>query len=67
MAGYGRKVKLRVSYSNDAGFLVRLKTAVEEDTSRPKDWRDKVGGQIRDLIAAFLDAPEPTPVETEKT
>jgi len=37
-----RPVQLRVSYFNDARFLIRLMQAIEKDTSMKRDRRDRV-------------------------
>lgn len=56
----GRKATIRVSYSNDAKFLLRLKDAVERDKKRPQDWRKKVAAALNNLSVLLLTAP---PVE----
>jgi hypothetical protein len=55
--GTGRPVKVRASYTNDAGFLNRLMQAIEADDARPKAWRDRALSLLRELSSHFLNAP----------
>jgi hypothetical protein len=59
----GRNVKIRASYDHDAQFLLRLKTAIEGDHTRPLAWRQEVMSMLQELIEAFIQAPNPTTVE----
>lgn len=55
----GRQPKIRVSYDHDAQYLLRLKHAIENDHSRPLDWRQEVMSMLQELIEAFIQAPNP--------
>lgn len=55
----GRNVKIRASYDHDAQYLIRLKSAIEQDNARPLEWRVEVMGQLQELIEAFIQAPNP--------
>lgn len=55
----GRNVKIRASYDHDAQFLIRLKGAVENDHTRPIEWRIGVMGMLQELIEEFIRAPNP--------
>jgi hypothetical protein len=61
----GRNVKIRVSYDHDAQFLLRLKSAIENDHARPLDWRIEVMGMLQELIEAFIQAPNPKVSSTD--
>jgi len=50
----GRKVQIRVSYQQDAGYLTRLSQAVEMDEKRPLKWRREVIMRINEIIVMFL-------------
>lgn len=53
----GRNVKIRASYDHDAQYLLRLKQAVENDSSRPLEWRKEIMTMLQELIEAFIQAP----------
>lgn len=53
-----RKPKLRASYTHDAQYLLRMIRAVEEDYSRPKEWRAEVIAVAQELATKLLTAPE---------
>lgn len=52
-----RLPKIRVSYYNDAQFLMRLIHAIERDTTRPLEWRRQQIALIQTLATNFLNAP----------
>jgi hypothetical protein len=54
-----RKPKLRVNYTADAQYLLRLHRSIEEDYSRPKEWRQETIEMIQALHIRLLMAPEP--------
>ena len=65
-----RKPKLRVNLTADAQYLLRLIRALEEDNSRPKEWRAQTIAMLQELSRHLLNAPEPetphvAPVEEE--
>ena len=62
----GRNVKIRVSYDHDAQFLLRLKSAIENDHARPMEWRIEVMGMLQELIEAFIQAPNAKTSEIKK-
>jgi hypothetical protein len=51
-----RPVSIRVSYREDAAFLIRLEAAVEKDDSQSRDWRIETAQKIRELALRFLGA-----------
>jgi hypothetical protein len=53
-----RKPKLRVNYTADAQYLLRLHRSIEEDYSRPKEWRTETIEMIQALHIRLLMAPE---------
>lgn len=57
---------IRVSYQNDANYLLRLVDAIERDTKRPIPWRKKMISQVKALALEFINAPEAGPVEVTK-
>lgn len=54
---------IRVSYQNDANYLLRLVDAIERDTKRPAEWRKQLATETRALALKFIGAPEASPVE----
>lgn len=52
----GRPVAIRVSYGDDASFLIRLSKAVSNDERRSLDWRKKTCQKIDDLAIHLLEA-----------
>jgi hypothetical protein len=46
-----RPVAIRLSYRDDAGFLLRLEAAVVKDERQTTEWRDETAKQIRQLEA----------------
>lgn len=52
-----RKPKLRVSYVDDAQYLLRLENAIMRDGSRPLEWRREMAGRVKELAVDFLQAP----------
>ena len=51
-----RPVSIRVSYREDAAYLIRLEAAVEKDDSQSKDWRQETAQMLRKLSLRFLEA-----------
>ena len=51
-----RPVSIRVSYRDDAAYLIRLEAAVEKDDSQSKDWRQETAQMLRRLSLRFLEA-----------
>ena len=51
-----RPVSIRVSYREDAAYLIRLEAAVEKDDSQSKDWRQETALMLRKLSLRFLEA-----------
>lgn len=57
---------IRVSYQNDANYLLRLVDAIERDAKRDAEWRKRMIKLTRDLALEFINAPGPmseTPTE----
>lgn len=52
----GRKVKVRLSYRNDAMFMMRLTEAVDRDDKQPPEWRQKVKEHLEAITQLFFDA-----------
>lgn len=52
-----RLPKIRVSYYNDAQFLMRLIHAIERDTTRPIEWRKAQIQALQKVATEFLNAP----------
>ena len=57
---------IRVSYQNDANYLLRLVDAIERDTKRPLSWRKKMITQVKALALEFINAPEAGTEEVKK-
>ena len=51
-----RPVQMRVSYENDAGFLLRLSKAIEKDQKQPDTWRREILTTIQTLVQLLLEA-----------
>jgi hypothetical protein len=51
-----RPVAIRLSYRDDAGFLLRLESAVLKDDRQTPEWRDDTAKQIRQLAMRLLEA-----------
>ena len=51
-----RPVSIRVSYRDDAAYLLRLEAAVEKDGSQSKAWREETAQMLRKLSLRFLEA-----------
>jgi hypothetical protein len=49
-------VKVRVSYRDDAAYLLRLEEAVGKDDRQPEDWRKETCKTLRDLSVRLLQA-----------
>ena len=52
-----RLPKIRVSYYNDAQFMLRLIHALQRDTKRPEKWRKARIVELQKLATEFLNAP----------
>lgn len=52
-----RLPKIRVSYYNDAQFLLRLIHALQRDTQRPEKWRKDRIAELQVIATEFLNAP----------
>ncbi len=50
----GRKVQLRVSYLNDARFLLRLREAIEKDHRQTVEWKRKAAYHARELSSMLM-------------
>lgn len=55
----GRLPKIRVSYYNDAQYMMRLMHALQLDASRPEQWRKARIKELQELAQEFLKAPDP--------
>jgi hypothetical protein len=53
----GRLPKIRVSYFNDAQYMLRLIQALEMDKTRPEKWRKRCIQKLQDLADDFMHAP----------
>lgn len=51
-----RPVSIRVSYREDASYLLRLEGAVEKDDSMSTAWRKETAQMLRALSLRFLEA-----------
>jgi hypothetical protein len=51
-----RPVQIRVSYRNDAAFLLRLEDAVSKDERQEEVWRQETCAHIRQLATRLLQA-----------
>jgi hypothetical protein len=49
-----RPVAIRVSYRNDAAFLLRFEEAVSKDLNQTEEWRRKVCEKSRELAQLLL-------------
>lgn len=52
-----RQPAIRASYNNDSLYLFRLVSAIERDTKRPKEWRQKMVKKVQELAMEFQKAP----------
>ena len=52
----GRKPKIRVNFNSDSSYLLRLASAVAEDTSLDADWRTDTASRCQALAAHLLTA-----------
>lgn len=52
-----RPPKLRLNFDSDVLFLLRMKHALEEDTSWPQEFRDNVISHIVSLQRLLTNAP----------
>lgn len=53
----GRLPKIRVSYHNDAQYMMRLIHAIERDDARPVEWRRARIAELQNLATEFVNAP----------
>lgn len=51
-----RPVAIRVSYRDDAGYLLRLEAAVVKDERQTQQWRDETARLTRQLSMRLLEA-----------
>lgn len=51
-----RPVAMRSDYRNDAGFLLRLESAIVKDVRQTEDWRNETAQLIRKLSMRLLEA-----------
>ncbi len=51
-----RPVAMRVSYGNDAAYLLRLQAAVKKDTRRSPAWIKDVSRCLNRVTSLFLEA-----------
>lgn len=51
-----RPVAMRADYRNDAGFLIRLESAIVKDVRQTEDWRNETAQLIRKLSMRLLEA-----------
>ena len=51
----GRKVLIRVSYANDARFLLRLIEAVQKDNAKDANWRSEAIVHLKKVAHMFLE------------
>lgn len=52
-----RLPKIRVSYYNDAQFILRLIHAIERDKTRPLAWRTAQIARLQAVANDFINAP----------
>jgi hypothetical protein len=60
-----RPVSIRLSYRDDAGFLLRLEAAVGKDERQTSGWRKQTAQLIRQLAMRLLKADAGMGGETE--
>jgi hypothetical protein len=53
----GRQPKIRVSYYNDAQFMLRLIHAIERDEARPLKWRQAMIAKLQIIASDFMNVP----------
>jgi hypothetical protein len=51
-----RPVALRVTYRDDAGYLLRLEAAVSKDERQTAEWREEIARLIRQVSMRLLEA-----------
>lgn len=51
-----RPVEMRVSYCDDAAYLLRLEKAVRKDDRQPAAWRNSTAKMVRSLSLQLLNA-----------
>lgn len=54
-----RPVAIRSDYRNDAGFLLRLESALVKDTRQTEEWRKKATTMARQFAMLLLEADTP--------
>ena len=62
-----RPVAVRVSYRDDAGFLLRLEAAVVKDERQTPEWRNETAQQIRQLSMRLLEADTSKTIGSDST
>ena len=51
-----RPVAVRVSYRNDAAWILRFTTAVRKDARRSEAWKDKLSHHLNEVAQMLLQA-----------
>jgi hypothetical protein len=51
-----RPVAIRSDYRNDAGYLLRLESAIVKDTRQTEEWRNETAQMLRQLSMRLLEA-----------
>jgi hypothetical protein len=49
-------IKIRVSFSQDANFVERLKTAIDMDRARDADWKREIIGHLNSVVILLRQA-----------
>lgn len=62
-----RPVAIRVSYRDDAGYLLRLEAAIVKDERQTPEWRDETAKKIRHLSMRLLEADTSKKLEGDST
>jgi len=58
MSGAGQPPRVRTSYDSDAQMLLHLCRAIDADTKRPEEWRERVRDQLKGVITELMQAPD---------
>ena len=61
-----RPVKIRVSYRNDVGFLLRFEGSILQDVRQTAEWREKIARKVHELAMDLLAADSTTNMGTSK-
>jgi hypothetical protein len=62
-----RPVAIRVSYRDDAGYLLRLEAAVVKDERQSQQWRDETAKLTRQLSMRLLEADTSMNMGSDRT